>query len=134
MKKIENILIEQYGLNPVLKNLNGPRCIVADNLYITCVVAKPGFFDFSGTWVVRFIPLIRAVTPDGCECIDLGAMIEKHFNSKRDCIKYLRKNESYVFKTLYIYAINKIKDTAKSIDELKKLDVASRGEFPEVLK
>ena len=133
MRKIENILVERYGLQPVAKNLNGPRCIVAENLYMTGIVAKPGYFNFTDKWIVRFIPSIRAVTPDGCERIDLGAMIEKCFDSKRDCIKYLCKNESYIFKTLYVYAINTIKDTAKSIDDLRKLDLASQGKNPEVL-
>lgn len=133
MKNIESILVKNYNLRPTLRELTGSRCIVADNLYMTCVIAMPGYLDFSEKWIVRFIPSIPYFSPGGCERIELGAMIEERFGSKKECIKYLKNNDVVVFKRLYLYALNTIREIAKSIDEIYDLDPSRRGEFMEVL-
>jgi len=134
MKRIESILIKNYNLEPTAKQLNGPRCLVAQNNYLTASVSAPGYLDFTDKWIVRFIPSVWCHTPNGCEYVNIGAMIEERFDSKRKCIRYLSKNNAVVYKRLYVYVLGVIKDRAKSVDELYNLDPTNRGEFLEVLK
>lgn len=127
MKDIEAILLERYNLKPIARDLNGPNCIVAQARNLMGIVAAPGHLDFSGKWIVRFVPSIGW-------CFQLGAMTEERFDSKDECIEYLNTQEANIYKKLYVYTLDVIKNMAKTVEEIENLDPTNRGEFMEVLK
>lgn len=134
MKKIENILAEQYNLSRVAIDLNGPDCIVAQNNKLQGVVSKPGHFDLSGKWIVRFTPIVYWFVPGGLYYGLLGAMTEERFDSEDECIKYLNTQRAQIYEKLYTYTLDVIRSKVKSLEELKDMDPTNRGEFMEVLK
>ena len=133
MTDIETILVEKYNLKPTCRDLNGSRCIGAQNNYMTGFVAMPGHFDVSEKWIVRFIPVVPRFVRYGLRYFQLGAMIEERFDTKDECVEWLNTKVDTVFKKLYIYTLDVIGGLT-SIRRLEKLDPTNRGEFMEVLK
>lgn len=134
MKDIETILLEKYKLQRVAIELNGPQCIVAQNEKLQGVVAAPGHFDMSGKWIVRFIPIVLWDEPGQIYYCQLGAMIEKRFDSKDECVEYLNTQSSQIYEKLYTYTLKVIKSKVKSLEELEGMDPTNNGQFMEVLK